>query len=400
MDDYLRTARRATVGVSALGWIALLCLIASIAFWMALFVTLLAPPKALSPQTIQAGLAVITFSLVQPLLWSMLLPSSPAGALLQKQTWRTPGYAATIAAALFLSYHSFRWLSMWWQAQPQIESAGEAGMLAITSMIAAVLLPALAWCVVTPEQWIAQIEQARHVKRIEHAMRMEEAAMRATYARGVALLNAGLSNLTIEQRKELAGILGGFARAQQEALIAIGRSWKDMYGVEAIMGGTPDAQLVDQYVKVVNLLADGSEAMGRTADLAEEEKSRETITYPARAAHVPQPAHVNSQAQTVQTRDGESGRVRQGQAGPDVDARRAHEDVEARGMYDRLCDRLLAIFTAQDLATLMRWQDKRPAQRLISRWVDIGLVRDIPKRPGRYEHTIEANRPVVTTKER
>jgi hypothetical protein len=388
MDDYLRTARRTTVGVSALGWIALLCLVASVAFWMALFIDLLAPPRVLSPQTIQAGLAVLAFSLVQPLLWSMLLPSSPAGALLQKQTWRTPGYAATIAAAVFLSYHSFRWLSMWWQAQPQISGAGEAGMLAITSMIAAVLMPALAWCVVTPEQWIAQIEQARHVKRIEMAMKMEEAAMRATYARGVALLNAGLSNLTIEQRKELAGILGSFARAQQEALQAIGQSWKDMYGVEAIMGGTPDQQLVDQYVKVVGLLTDGSEAMGRTADYAEEE-TREAITYPPRVPHVPQPTHVNPLSQTVQTRDRESGSARQSQAGPDVDPRRAREDEEARDMYDRLGYCLSAIFTAQDLATLMRWQDKRPAQRLIARWVDIGLVRDIPKRPGRYEHTDE-----------
>lgn len=265
MDDYLRAARRATVGVSALGWVALLCLIASIAFWMALFIDLLAPPRIFSPQTIQAGLAVIAFSLVQPLLWSMLLPSSPAGRLLQKQTWRTPGYAATIAAAVFLSYHSFRWLSMWWAAQPQIASAGEAGMLSITSMIAAVLMPALAWCVVTPEQWIAQIEQARHVKRLEMAMKMEEAAMRASAARAIALLNAGISNLAIEQRRELGGILGGFARAQQNALIAIGGSWKQMYGVEMELGTIPDKQLVAQYSQVVNLLADSADAMDDTA---------------------------------------------------------------------------------------------------------------------------------------
>jgi len=269
MNDTLRTARRATVGVSALGWIALLCLIASIAFWMALFVDLLTPPRLFSPEMIQALLATVAFSLVLPLLWSMLLPSSPAGRLLQKQTWRTPGYSAVIAAALFLSYHAGRWLFAWWTAQKNVKAIDEALMFSITSMIACVLLPALAWCVTTPEQWIAQIEQARHAKRIEMAMKMEEAAMRASYARAVALLNAGLSNLTIEQRREVGGILGGFARAQQNALAAIGQSWKQMYGVEAITGGTPDKQLVEQYSQVVNLLADGADAMADTADYVE-----------------------------------------------------------------------------------------------------------------------------------
>jgi hypothetical protein len=279
LEDLYRTAKRATVGRSALGWIAFICLAASIAFWAAMFIDLLAPPRLFSPEAIQAGLAVIAFSLVQPLLWSMLLPSSPAGRLLQKQTWRTPGYTAVICAALFLTYHSWRWSYAWWEGRPDPAIQHEAVMLAITSLIAAVLMPALAWCVVTPEQWIAQIEQARHVKRLELAMKMEEAAMRATYARAVTLLNAGLSNLTIEQRREVGGILAGFARAQQQALTAIGRSWKDMYGVEAIMGGTPDAQLVEQYSQVVNLLADGGDAMADTADYVE---SMPALTAPPR----------------------------------------------------------------------------------------------------------------------
>lgn len=269
MNDYIQGARRATVGISALGYIAGICLIGSLAWWLALFVALLAPPGLFSAEMIQTFLMTVAFSLVLPLFWSMLLPSSPAGRLLQKQQWATPGYLAVIGAATFLTWHAWRWSYAWWQGRPDPTVQGQAVMLSITSMIAAVLLPALAWCVVTPEQWIAQIEQARHVKRIEMAMKMEEAAMRASYARAVALLNAGISTLAIEQRKELAGILGGFARAQQQALTAIGASWKDMYGVEAITGGTPDRQIVEQYSQVVNLLADGSEAMDDVADYVE-----------------------------------------------------------------------------------------------------------------------------------
>jgi hypothetical protein len=386
MDDVLRTARRATVGVSALGWVALLCLIASTAFWMALFIQLLAPSRLLSPQTIQAGLAVIAFSLVLPLLWSMLLPSSPAGRLLQKQTWRTPGYAATIAAALFLTYHAWRWLSSWWQAQPNVADAGEAGMLSITSMIAAVLLPALAWCVTTPEQWIAQIEQARHVKRLEMAMKMEEAAMRASYARAVALLNAGLSNLTIEQRKELGGILGGFARAQQQALTAIGQSWKDMYGVEAIMGGTPDAQLVEQYSQVVSLLSDGGDAMGRTADYAEGPREDDVIEL--RDRHVFQPAYVNSLSQSVQTRDAQQRRTVQDSAEHRT-ASRGVEDDQARHLWSLVSPIAPPIVMAKNVQEILQWQSIDPAKRLVSRWVDMGILEAIPNRPGRYSRMEE-----------
>jgi hypothetical protein len=106
------------------------------------------------------------------------------------------------------------------------------------------------------------------VKRIEHAMKMEEAAMRAAYARGVALLHADLTNLTIEQRRELAGILGGFARMQQQSMAQIAASWKDMYGVECQLATIPDQHLLSSYQQVAGLLTEGGEALGTTAQYA------------------------------------------------------------------------------------------------------------------------------------
>src|SRR5262245_16126547 len=231
LDTAYQTARRATVGKSMLGWAAFTCLILNGAFWASLMLDMLAPPSIFSPQSLQAALSTVAFALILPLFWSMLLPSSPAGRLRQRQQWATPGYVATTAAAGFLTWLAGTWLRAWWAAQPNVVDAGADYLLMICSLIAGILVPALAWCVTTPEQWIAAIEQARHVKRIEHAMRMEEAAMKAAYARGVALLHADLTNLTIEQRRELAGILGGFARMQQQAMGQIAASWKDMYGV-------------------------------------------------------------------------------------------------------------------------------------------------------------------------
>jgi hypothetical protein len=272
-DTTLQTAKRATVGRSALGWVALACLILNGAFWGMLMLDILAPSAILSPQTLQAGLAIVAFALILPLFWSMLLPSSPAGRLLQKQTWATPGYVATSAAACFLTWMAGTWLRLWWQAQPGAVEAGQDLFLTITSLIAGVLVPALAWCVTTPEQWIAAIEQARHVKRIEHAMKMEEAAMRAAYARAVSLLHADLTNLTIEQRRELAGILGGFARMQQHSLVQIASSWKDMYGVECQLATIPDQQLLDGYSQVAGLLTEGAEAMSSSVAYAADVRS-------------------------------------------------------------------------------------------------------------------------------
>jgi hypothetical protein len=119
-DRRLQTTKRATVGMSALGWAAFLCLVLNAAFWGGLMLNLLAPPTILSPQAIQAALSTVAFALILPLFWSMLLPSSPAGRLLQRQQWATPGYVATTAAAGFLTYVAGTWMRAWWQAQPNI----------------------------------------------------------------------------------------------------------------------------------------------------------------------------------------------------------------------------------------------------------------------------------------
>ncbi len=270
MQDTYRTVRRATVGTSVLGWVALACLILNGAFWGALMLDLLNPPAVFSAQTLQAALSIVAFALILPLFYSMLLPSSPAGRLLQRQTWHLPGQIATTFAAVFLTWMAMTWLRLWWAAQPNVAEAGQDLFLTITSLIAGVLVPALSWCVMTPEQWIAQIEQARHVKRVEYAMKMEETSMRAAYARAVSLLNSDLTNLTIAQRRELAGILGGFARTQQHALASIAQSWKDMYGVECQLATIPDQELLTSYQEVADLLTDGAAVMASSAAYAGE----------------------------------------------------------------------------------------------------------------------------------
>lgn len=349
MHNRYQTMKRATVGTSVLGWVALICLVLNVMFWAGLMLDLLAPARIFSPQTLQAALSTAAFALILPLFWSMLLPSSPAGRLLQKQTWALPGQLAVTFGATFLTWLAFQWLRSWWAAQPNVAESGADLLLTVSSLIAGVLVPALAWCVTTPEQWAAQLEQARAVKRLEHAMKMEEAAMRASYARAVALLNADLTSLTLEQRRELGGILGAFARTQQTAMRQIAASWKDMYGVEAVLPSTPDRQLLAQYKEVTRLLTDGSEAFGDVADYA---------IVPASQAH--------QDTEWDAARDASQPSLRRRDDTPSVPARThetPHSDAyeQARGVLDGAWKRVdleqaLSVSRSQAHRYLNDWQ--------------------------------------------
>jgi hypothetical protein len=158
MEQQFRRMQRATVARSALDVIALVFLGCAFAFWSVAFWQLLAPPALLSLLSIQAVVLALVYALATPLLWSALLPSTPAGQLLQKTQWRTFGFAAIVAAALYLSVQAEWMIEIWLSAQSYVAEAGMARSLAFSLSIAFILIPALAWTQLTPERWLQQIE--------------------------------------------------------------------------------------------------------------------------------------------------------------------------------------------------------------------------------------------------
>src|SRR5215210_7940373 len=120
MEQQFRRLQRATVARSALDVVALIFLGCAFAFWSVAFWQLLDPPALLSLLSIQAVVLALVYSLATPLLWSMLVPTTPAGQLLQKTQWRTFGFAAIVGAAFFLSYQAEWMLEAWLYAQPAI----------------------------------------------------------------------------------------------------------------------------------------------------------------------------------------------------------------------------------------------------------------------------------------
>jgi hypothetical protein len=141
MEAPFRRIQRATVARSALDVIALIFLGCGFAFWGVAFWQLLAPPALLSLLSIKSVVLALVYSLAAPLLWSALVPSTPAGQLLQKTQWRTFGFAAIVAAAFYLTYEAEWMIELWLGSQPGVAESGFARSLAISLSIAFILIP-------------------------------------------------------------------------------------------------------------------------------------------------------------------------------------------------------------------------------------------------------------------
>jgi hypothetical protein len=86
-------------------------------------------------------------------------------------------------------------------------------------------------------------------------------------------------------------------------------------------------------------------------------------------------AHVNTRLQSSKAREAEPDSARHSRTLPD----------DAGHVLDTIRAVLPRVFTAQDVAEHMRWQDKRPAQRVIRSWIDGGQAEEV--RLGRYSLT-------------
>src|SRR6266508_6780800 len=159
-------ARRKTTATSVLDRIALFCLGASLLFWGVLYFTLIAPPlPQLAPQTFVALALTVMSALIIPLFWSILVPTTPAGQLLQKTQWGTIGFWVILAAALYMTWYANQWIGLWWFNQTVIRENNLVGPVTIFCLIGFILVPSLACTVVTPERWLVQVHQAREVRK-------------------------------------------------------------------------------------------------------------------------------------------------------------------------------------------------------------------------------------------
>lgn len=363
-DTTLQTARRATVGKSVIGWVATLCLLASGAFWFSLYWTLLAPRSILSPQTIAVISLGTVYTLALPALAASLAPNSPAAQFLQSKQRETIGFWVMSAATVFLSWHAWTMLSLWWAAQPAVVESGQVRALSIASMIGFVLLPSLSWATVTPEMWLASVKQAQEVKRIKRAEQLEDLAWKAYYARTRSILSAGLANATVAQRQEVAAFLLATARGQQRALKAVAETFGAMHGIEMEIPTENDSALAERYQQVANYLTDAAETVGAI----------EAPPLPSLAAR----SDPSERAETDEA--------------PDTKSHRAHDAASSGTMPDHEAEYTIAhrelrgAWTVKDLAQVLSLDEATARQRKVT-WERAGRVSGSGLSNGRYQFT-------------
>ncbi|HWP87699.1 MAG TPA: hypothetical protein VNM70_07455 [Burkholderiales bacterium] len=266
MDRRFRQLQRATVARSALDVIALIFLCCGFAFWAVAFWQLLAPPALLSLLTIQACVLALVYSLAAPLLLSMLVPTTPAGQLLQKTQWRTIGFPVIIAGALYLTYQAGYMLEAWLSAQPAIADAGMARSLAISMTIALIVIPALSWVQLTPERWLAQIQQAHAVKKLELQQRGELAIVKASLLRAERLAIKGWANLLPLEQEEVFSTMRGLLMSSSDVQRDIVRTLDLSAELEReIMSDQVIADRLDHVARALDVLPEIAPAADRAA---------------------------------------------------------------------------------------------------------------------------------------
>jgi hypothetical protein len=228
-DPYVQRARRATTATSILGTGAWIGLLAGVIFWCNFFWYIVAPTGI--PELALTWAMAMAYAVVLPILLSTLVPSTPAGMLLQSTKWRTIGFATSIGASGFLVFHAFTVLWAWWQSRPAAMETGQDLYLAIGSCIVFILVPALSWVQAAPDRWVAEVQAAQQVTQLKAAHEANIMIAKTRYLRALSLLRRGVANLTAAESQELADIFITLQRAENEAVAGIVDSLENITGV-------------------------------------------------------------------------------------------------------------------------------------------------------------------------
>jgi hypothetical protein len=365
MERRYRHLRHATVARSALDVIALIFLFAGFAFWGVAFWQLLDPPALLSLLSIQAAVLAVAFSLAAPLLLSMLVPTTPAGQLLQKTQWATIGFYVILASAIYLIFQAEQLIEVWLSAQPGVVEGRFERRLAIVLVISFVVVPALAWIQLSPERWMAAVQQAHQVKKLELQQRGELAIIKASLIRAEMLAARGWANLLPLEQEEAIGSLRGLLMAQADTMRSVVKTLGLSADLErSIMGDDEIADQLDYVTQAIDVLPEIA-PRARADTIA-------AVQAPQAAARAPEAAHVQPRLQSSELRDALSDQV-------------AHSRTQSDQVYDAIARDLPAVFTAGDVSDRMQWTDKREGQRVIRAWLDEGAAKEV--RLGRYSLT-------------
>jgi hypothetical protein len=373
MDSFDRRYQRLKQEADApttLDAIAGLFLFCGFCFWGVAFWQLLAPPAILSLLSIQAVVLALAFAFAAPLLLSMLVPTTPAGQLLQKTQWATIGFYVILFAAIYLTFQAEQLIEMWLSMQPGVAEAHFERRLALVLTIAFVVVPALAWVQLSPEKWANAVQQAHAVKKLELQQQGELAIVKASLVRAETLAAIGWANLLPLEKEEAIKSLRGLLMASSDSMRSIVRTMNVSADLErSIMGDEEIAGVLDYVTQGIDIVPEIDRPAAHVDSRSAPSESRALIAAPAASTPA---AHVDSRSGSSESREAPSDQARPSRTQSDQ-------------VYDAIARDLPPVFTATDVSDRMQWTDKREGQRVIRAWLDEGAAKEV--RLGRYSLT-------------
>jgi hypothetical protein len=289
-----RSARRHVTAVSMADLTGTVGLIFGGFFWINLYWNLYDP---IDPaEQVLIGIAAFLHALSMPVLWSALVPTTPAAQLLQKTKWQTIGFYFIIGFVIFLTVIAGYLIYQWQISRDAVRDSGLAGLLTIVWLILSVGVPALSFVQSTPEQWLKQVEQWQAVKRLDIHFKQELILAREAYGRALAILRYGLDRATVEQRQYVADVWQGMHIAEQENLRAIATTLRDEGDI--VLAVSPES---NDLATVYGYIADAIIETRNEGDLSTTlERSTQRGAFPASAASAAVPVR-NEPAHTGET---------------------------------------------------------------------------------------------------
>lgn len=383
MERYMRQAQTLRRPATMLDTVALVGLVVMLTFWFRVTWFFFAPQTLASFEALFGMMFSFGLAYALPAMLAALLPSTPAGMLLQRTRHRTWGFAALLGASLFMLWFSWLVMDGWLYQFPNIRGTSMHTPMVIVALILGVLLPTLAWVQVAPDRWLAEVMQAHEVKRLELLHEGQINTIKVQFARQALLLHKGLANLTAAETHELVGAQEAIHRAINTSLRDIARSMNVMTGFDTGVNLLPDPELTTLYDKLANGL---ERAQVRLKELPA--PTGATVELPA-----PAPAVRHQDAETVDHgsyRECESPATATGRSGPQRE-RSTTGDAAAGAGYEAsytIAREQLggAAWTRSDLERVLSIR-KSKAGELIATWRAMGAVRDITDPAHHYAWT-------------
>ena len=359
MDDLYRRARKYAAGRTVLDALAGVFLGCSTAFWFVLHWTALVgpglPSGAQLPQAVVAVAMTLIYAFALPLLLSMLVPTTPAGQLLQKTQWRTVGFPVIIVSTGVLGYYAQALIRAWFESQPSVVEGNLTAAYMVASLVGFIIIPALCWVQVTPERWIREVEQAHQVKKLELMQRGELAIVksRLLWAEQKALV--GYAKLLPAEQQEVIDTMKGLLMGVSDTQRSIARTMGVEGEIErAILG---DTEIADSLDYVAKQLEKPAHTIDRALDFFDDHNREREATLDRAYG----PPHVDSRSGSSESREARDTTRRHMTTGDDAYARAAADAFGRRP------------WTVKQLATELEIGETK-AREMRDDWLNRGLI--------------------------